>query len=158
MQPHAADARDQPVGEAAGQLASELLVLPVLAPSGDHVGSGVELREQLADVGGIVLEIAVHRDDHLAAGRFDARAHRRGLAEIEPEADHVQLGPLRGDFLKREEGAVAAAVVDADHFPRAPELAELGEELVEQRRDVLLFVEEWNDHRDLRRQGHRDVG
>ena len=67
VQAQPADAADQPVGDARRQLAGERRVLAVLAPAGDDVVALLELVEQARDVGRIVLEVGVHRDDDVAA-------------------------------------------------------------------------------------------
>src|SRR3954462_1239238 len=85
-----------------------------------------------------------------AAGRLDAGAHRRGLPEVEAEADPPQLRPRGRHPGERSEGAVPRSVVDADDLVRPAELRQLAEELVQQRLDVLLFVEQRNDDGNLR--------
>ena len=44
----------------------------VVTPAHDDVVSLVHLLQELANIGGIVLQIAVHRDDDLTLGLFDA--------------------------------------------------------------------------------------
>jgi len=60
-----------PVGDAVGSLRRTPCPGGSSA-SGDHVVARVELRQQLADVRGVVLQIAVHRDDHVASRRLDS--------------------------------------------------------------------------------------
>jgi hypothetical protein len=58
------------------------------APNREAVEGG----EQPADVGGIVLQVAVHGDDDRAARRYlDAGAHGGGLAEVAAEADDAEV-------------------------------------------------------------------
>ena len=150
VQAHAADGRDQPVGDPARQLAAELAVLPIAPPPGDDVAARVELAQKLSDVRRIILQIAVHRHDHVTPRRLDSGAHRRRLAKIETETDDAQFLSPRRVVLQLVEGAVAAAVVDTDDLVRPPELFQLGEELVQQRLDVVLFVEKRNNDGNLR--------
>src|SRR5438874_4799411 len=140
VQPDAADEADDPIGDPRRQLAAEFLVHPVLAPAAHHVAAGFQMREQLLDVGRVVLQVAVHWHDHVAPRVLDSAGHRRRLSEIETETD----GPKRrfsGCVLRElREGAVLRPVVDADDLVRAAEAVEDGKELVEQRPDVRLLV------------------
>src|SRR5262249_1819214 len=61
VEAHPADHPDQPVRDPGGELAPELLVLAVPAPSAHHVVPFAEPCEQPGDVGRIILEISVHR-------------------------------------------------------------------------------------------------
>jgi hypothetical protein len=60
-------ARDQQVRDAARQEARRDPVLAVAPPAADDVEAVVELRDEPADVGGIVLQVAVHRHDRATA-------------------------------------------------------------------------------------------
>ena len=62
----AADARDEPVRNDRGESAREQLVLAVFAPAADDVEALVHLGEQARDVGRIVLQIGIERNDHFA--------------------------------------------------------------------------------------------
>ena len=70
---------------------------------------------------GIVLAVAVRRDDVAAARVREPGGKRRGLAEVAAEADHPQarvLGLQRGQLLER---VVGAPVVDRQDLVRAAE-------------------------------------
>src|SRR5256885_11665264 len=103
------------------------------------------MAEELLDVGGVVLEIAVHRNDDVAAGVLDAAGHRRRLSEVETEADGAKgrfLARVRGEL---GEGAVLRPVVDADDLVRSAQAVQHAEQLVEQRLDVGLLVVKRDD-------------
>ena len=97
---------------------------------------------------GIVLEVAVDRDDDVALGLLEAGLQRGGLAEVAPEPDDAHVVVLRVQTRERREGAVGRAVVDEDDLPRPTERLERGRELVVQQRDAALLVVHGDDHRD----------
>ena len=68
-------------------------VPPTRLPARDEVEALVELGEQARDLGGIVLEVAVDRDDHVALRLREAGGERGRLAEVssQPDDDHVVL-------------------------------------------------------------------
>ena len=110
------------VREDAREVALERVVLPVLAPAAHDIEAFVELREEQGNVGGIVLQVAVHRDDHVAFREVETGHHRGGLAEV--AAEMHDLHPfviVRGDFVEQVFGVVGGAVVDEDEFPRLPD-------------------------------------
>ena len=123
-------------------------VAPLRLPARDEVEALVELREQPRDLGGIVLKVAVDRDDDVALGFLEAGLQRGGLAEVAPEPDDAHLVVLRVQTRERREGAVGRAVVDEDDLPRPTEWFEHGRELVVQQRDAALLVVHGDDHRD----------
>ena len=95
------------------------------------------------------MKISVHRHDHFALGRLDPGGHRRGLPEVQPEADHAQRRLAGREGSEPGEGAVARAVVDADHLVRATEPPQDAEQLGEQGLDVRFLVVEGDDKGEL---------
>ena len=95
--------------------------------------------DELRDVLGRVLEVAVHRHDDVAARADEAGVHRRMLAEVAPEADGAdarrRAACRRSSSAKR---AVGRAVVDEDQLEGPAELLERRDrapvQLVERRR------------------------
>jgi len=59
------DLTDEPVGDHARHLAADGLVLTVLSPARNDVVSLVELGQHGGDVGRVVLQVGVERDDDL---------------------------------------------------------------------------------------------
>ena len=102
-------------------------IAPVRLPAGDEVEALVELREQARDLRGIVLEVAVDRDDDLAAapGRSRPRARRpcRSCAAVGRRARSARALCSR---VSARERSVGRAVVDEDRLPRAAERLERG--------------------------------
>ena len=51
--------------------------------------------QELRDVGGVVLQVGVERDDDLSPRGVEAGQERRGLAGVLPEPDDAQLRMTR---------------------------------------------------------------
>src|SRR4029077_11450697 len=83
----AGDPADEAVGHPRRDLPEQQLVLAVLAPAADDVVALVHLGEEPGEVVGVVLLVAVHEDDDLAAGVAETGADRGGLAEVAAELD-----------------------------------------------------------------------
>ena len=76
-------------------------------PAGDRVATvdaaarrdvgALERREQLRDVLGRVLKIAIHRHDRFASGPREPRVHRRMLAEVplQPHGAHARIAGMK---------------------------------------------------------------
>ena len=62
-------------------------VAPARLPAADEVEALVQLRQQLRDLGGVVLEVAVDRDDDVAAGLGEAGGEGGRLAEVAAQPD-----------------------------------------------------------------------
>ena len=115
-------------------------IATVRLPAGDEIEALVQLREEARDLCGVVLQVAVDRDDGLALRLVEAGDERGGLAEVAAQSNdaHVLLGvvqPRQGG-----EGSVGGAVVDEDRLPRSVERLERGPELVVEQCDASLFV------------------
>src|SRR3546814_6652789 len=91
------------------------------------------------------------------------------MAALRGVAQHPQLGHLGLQAAQRGEGVVAGMVVDVDDLEvatvlrRAP--AQRGDDLADQRRDVVLLVEHrdddgkaWRVHRSIMRGGTSESG
>src|SRR5262249_6498754 len=62
-------------------------VVPDLLPAANHVVASIQLVEEAGDLGGVVLEVAVHGEDERAARGLEAGDKRGRLAEIAAEPD-----------------------------------------------------------------------
>ena len=115
----------------------------------DVVVALVHLGQEEGGVGGIVLEVGVQGDDDLAAGAVETGRKRRRLAEVPAQADDLdpRVGGL--ETLEGRIGPVLAPVVDEDHLVAPAERVGGGRELPVQVGDVLLFVEDRDDERDV---------
>src|SRR5690606_24969239 len=96
---HAGDLADQPVRDPGRNLARYQPVLALVSPADDDVIAVVQLGEKLADVRGIVLQVAVHRHDVFPSGEIDARGHRRRLPEVATELDDPEPRVLSRELL-----------------------------------------------------------
>src|SRR4029453_17216842 len=85
VQAEARHSPDDAVEDARGQSAGERIPPPGL-PAGDEVEALIELREETWDLGWVVLEIRVDRDNDLAGGMPEAGGERHRLAQIGPTA------------------------------------------------------------------------
>ena len=81
---------DQPVRDARRQPPRQQAVVAVLAPAVDQVVAFLDLGQQRGNVLGSMLQIAVHRDNHLSRGGLEAGCQGSGLAGVAPQADCLQ--------------------------------------------------------------------
>ena len=102
-------------------------------------------RDHRGDVCGIVLEIAVHRDDVAAASVVEPGGEGRRLAEVAPEADHAQPGIHRLEPRQNVKALVRAAVVDHHDFECAAPPGQRLHELANELRDGGRLVAYRND-------------
>ena len=115
----------------------------------DATSARVERVEQLRDVLRLVLQVAVHRHDRVAAGAREPGVHRRVLAEVALEAHDAHARVALVERAQPREGAVGRAVVDEDRLPVAA-VQRRGDAPV-QLVDRALLVQ----HRDNDRNVHR---
>src|SRR5580704_7655291 len=142
---YAAQLGHHPVGDAAGKLAHEPVIAAGIAPAADEVEALLDFLEEARDFFGVVLEVAVHRDNDVAASEVEAGFERGGLAEIAAEADDIDAVIVLVNVGKNFERVIAAAIVDENELVGlADGVHDLGDLHVE-RRDVFLLVEE-RDH------------
>ena len=90
-----------------GMRRSQKLSTRILAPSADDVVSRGDLFQEQRDVVGIVLQIAVHGDDVLAAGMIETGGKAGGLAEVAAQLDDGDAAVDSRDFTQHGEGVVA---------------------------------------------------
>src|SRR6266511_1614320 len=136
-----------PVEELRRDAARERVSAPRL-PAGDEIEALLQLREQARDLGRIVLQVAVDRDDELARRLREARRERGGLAEVAAQPHHAHVVLARVQSRQRAERLVRRAVVDVDGLPLLAERVERRLQLFMQQRDAALFVVEGDDDRD----------
>ena len=94
VQAQAGDAAGDPVEDLRRDAPRER-VAPLRLPAADEVEALVELRQQPRDLGRIVLEVGVDRDDDVALGVREPRRERRRLAEVPAQADHPHVVAAR---------------------------------------------------------------
>jgi len=74
---------------------AEERVLPLFPPAVHQVVSFVDLGQQHLDIGRIVLQVAVHRHNHVARGELQAGLHGCRLAVIAAKTDDLHAS-VRG--------------------------------------------------------------
>jgi hypothetical protein len=136
---------DQPVRDARRNLARQQLVLPVVAPADDQVEAGVDLLQQQRDIGGIVLQVAVHGDEHFAVRMFDAGGHRGRLPVVATELDDAQPRIVPCERGSDRDSIVLAPVVDEHHFVWASELIDRPHDRLIERANALRLVVQRHD-------------
>ena len=105
----AGDGVEDPRGDPAGERVAALRL-----PARDEVEALVELREQARDLGRVVLQVAVDRDDDVALRLLEAGLQRGRLAEVAPQPDDADVVVRGVEPRERGERAVGRAVVDED--------------------------------------------
>ena len=110
------------------------------AAAARDVVPGLDGLDEPRDVLRLVLQVAVHRHDQVAAGARQPGMHGGVLAEAALETDGADAGVVGVQALERGERAVGGAVVDDDDLERPAERLELRDrapqELVERPRLV----------------------
>jgi tagaturonate epimerase len=126
---------------------------PIVLALGPHAADDVvffQLGEEAGKIGGIVLEVAVEGDDDGGAGVAEAGPEGGALAGVAAvaEAADAGIGAAGGDdFLP---GGVGAGVVHENEFEGAAFTAQGGEDLGNERGDVVSLVEHRDDDGDFR--------
>ena len=128
---------------------------PLGALAGDHravIARSLpgEPGEQLGDVGGVVLPVAVKGDDERRARRLDAAEDGRALALAGAVAHPAQAGVPGGKGGEAVRSPVAAAVVHVDDLVLGASV-EGGGDFVDQGAQVLGLVQNRHDDRECRR-------
>src|SRR6202022_2507658 len=116
----------------------------MLAPAADDVVALFKLGEEVGDLVGIMLEIAVHGEDEVALGVIEAGSEGGCLTEVAAEFDDENAAVDGGDLFQETVGAVAGSIVDEDQFEGFADLLHYGFEAVVEGGDVLFFVMERN--------------
>ena len=120
-----------------------------LPPPNHDVVALPELGDERGDIRRVILEIRVQRHDHVTSAVLEASAHRRGLSEVPPEANHPYMLVSLSELHEHFKGAIHAAVVHVDHLPAEPHGSDMAGDLGVQLRQVLLLVKDRDDQRQL---------
>ncbi len=112
----AGDFADEEVGELGGDAAEEEAIDPFFSPAGDDVVAFVDFGDELGELVGVVLEVAIHGNDDVAAGVIEAGGECGGLAEVAAEVDDEDVGVGFGELAEAGVGVVLGAIVDVDDF------------------------------------------
>ena len=141
----AAQLGHHPVGDARRDAAHPEIVDANFAPSADDVVSGRNLFQEQRNVGGIVLQVAIHGDDVFPAGVIEACGQSGGLSEIAAQLDDCDAAIDCGDLAKLGECVVARSIVDQDDLKRLAVVFHYGLQAVIEIGDVLLLVVQGDD-------------
>lgn len=125
------------VGGAGGEAAGEC-VTALETVSANKIGV-VEALQQVGNVMGVILAIAIEHNTDIAGGGSETVIECGALAEIVGVGDEAD-GWHRGDGCCR---AIGATVVDGDDFG----IWQDREDFYQNRMCVFFFVVEWNDDR-----------
>ena len=107
-----------PVRNPARQPACQPPVPPLGSPPADDVVSLFNFGHEGGDLFRVVLQVAIHGDDDVAARGIKACLECRGLAKVPAQDDNFYAGVARVDFVERLQGVVRTAVVDEDNLIR----------------------------------------
>ncbi len=140
MDIHAAEFGHQPICTARGKAAQPEIVDAAFAPSADDVIALGNFFQEQRYVGGIVLQVAIHGDDVVAAGMIEAGGESGGLPKVAAQADDRDAAIDRGNFTQHVEGTVAGAVIDKDDFKAGAMGLHDGLEAIVQIGDILLLI------------------
>jgi hypothetical protein len=138
-------------GDAGGGAAEKVVLTPGAQAADDVVVA--QFGEKAGKIGGVVLEVAVEREDDGRAGIAEAGPQGGALAGVAAvaEAAHAGVGPAGGeDFFP---GAIGAGVVHKDELKGAGLSGEGGKDLLRHRVDVVNLVEHRDDDGNVRLHG-----
>ena len=148
VEPAAGQAADHPVEDPAGEHLVPRIVTGLL-PAADHVGPLVEPAQEAGDLGRVVLEVGVEREDPVAPRCLESRRQRGRLAEVAAEPDRADPRILRGEFRQLAPRTVPAAIVHEDELERAQVTrGGNGRELGVKRRQAPFLVVDGDDDAD----------
>ena len=108
--------RHEPVGDARRNLAGYGIIHPLFAPTAGDVESLIDFLQEGGNIFRSVLQIAVHGDDHLAAGLVKAGRESGRLSEVAPQADHLQVRIGFDQIAQQLVAAIGRSVVDIENF------------------------------------------
>ena len=122
------------------------MILALFAPSAGDVEALMDLVHQRGQIGRIVLQVAVHGDDDVAARLIEARRQRRGLPEVAPQPDDFQPPVGLHQVRQQLEAAIARRIVNEENLIRLGHAFEHGgEPVVEPQNRPLFVVDRDND-------------
>ena len=148
VQAAAAHAADHPVENPAGINLVPGIVARLL-PAADHIVSLFELGEKAGNLGRVVLEIAVERENQFAPARLEPRREGRRLAKVAAKPDRPHPRIALGQRGQNGPRTVATAVIDENEFDRpADAFGEHGIELAVKRGQARFLIMDRNDDAD----------
>src|SRR5208283_2747385 len=140
----AAQIGHQTVGATRRETAQPEIVDAILAPSADDVVALCNFFEEQRNIGGIVLQVAVHGNDVFPAGMVESSGEAGGLAKIPPQLDDGHAAVNGGNLTQQIERAVDRTIIDQHHLESLAARLHHRLQTGVQVGDVLLFVVERN--------------
>ena len=118
-----------------------------MAPTTDDVVSCLDLGDELWDFLRKMLQVSVHRNDDVAAGRVERGLQGRRLPVVSPQFDDLEPRFSFQEILRDQQTVIAASVVDEDELELipVPKWLRAGVNAVEQERKRLFLIVE-RDH------------
>src|ERR1035438_47825 len=138
----AAQLGHQPVGAARRNAPQPEIVDPILAPSADDVVALGNFLEEYRNVGRIMLQVAIHGDNVLAAGVVESSGQSGRLPKIAAQLHDGHSAIDGGNLAQQRKRAVDGTVIDQHHLKRLSARLHHGLEPRVEVGDVLLLVVE----------------
>ena len=104
---HAGKLRHQPVRATGRNPPHDEVVNTLFSPSTDHVVALFKLRKEIWDLGRVVLQVAIHRENVVTLRMIKACGKRRGLTKIAAQFYDQHAAVDCGDLFHQFVGAVA---------------------------------------------------
>ena len=105
--------------------------------------------QQSRNVRGIILQIAIERDDEAPSGVGEPCRECGGLTEVAREPDDANAGVARIDLDQPLKGAISAPIVHQNDFVRDGKCPHHTGQFLMERDDVGLLVPKRDDDRDF---------
>src|SRR5271154_1888877 len=106
----------QPVGAARWKAAQPEIVDAILAPAADDVIALGNFFEEQRNICGIVLQVAIHGDDVLAAGVIESGGKAGSLPKIAAQFNHSHAAVNGGNLTQQRKRSVDGAVIHQHHL------------------------------------------
>src|SRR5689334_8439864 len=145
---NAGEPDDHSIRDPRGNLARDDLVLAPHTISGDEIVAFLELRNEERDVTRVILQIAIHGHDDVAARTVEPRLHGLRLAVVARELEEHDARIGGSDRSCNLGGGVPASIIHKHELPRAV-VDERIANGIDEWANALLLVVEWNDDREV---------
>src|ERR1051325_3159835 len=113
---HTAEFGHYPIGATRRNSPEPQIVNALLAPSANNVVAFRDFLQKYRNIGGVVLQIAIHGDNVLAACVIESGSKRRSLPEITPQANNSDAAVHARNLAKQVKCLVRRTVINEDDF------------------------------------------
>ena len=114
-------------------------------PAADHVETFFYFFQKTWDLGGVVLQVAIHRDYGFSTSCFESSPEGRRLAEISAKANCPYATIVDGELSDDFPGVIRRSIVHPDDFDFVAETLRQFHQFCIQWLQVVSFVLNWND-------------